>query len=91
MEVRIQSDHLDFPEDHIFNEWARLYYEGGDKIGRTFAIACGHMMKDTMKAAGFVDVTEIKLKAPCHAAQRPKAEAGRTSFLHDAGPESRGF
>jgi hypothetical protein len=66
MEVKIQSDHHDFPEDHVFNEWARFHDEGGERMGRTFAIACGHMMKDTMQAAGFVDVTEIKLKVPCH-------------------------
>jgi hypothetical protein len=23
-------------------------------------------MKDTMQAAGFVDITEVKLKVPCH-------------------------
>lgn len=67
MEVKIQSDHVQFPEDHIFNEWAKCFYEGFDKIGRTMSIGCGHMMKNAMEAAGFVDVTEIKFKTPCHA------------------------
>ncbi|KXX81535.1 Demethylmenaquinone methyltransferase [Madurella mycetomatis] len=66
-EVRIQSDHVDFPEDHIFNEITRYYYEDFEKMGRTFGIARGHRMKEAMEAAGFVDITEIKFKTPCHA------------------------
>ncbi|KAJ9136884.1 Demethylmenaquinone methyltransferase [Pleurostoma richardsiae] len=73
MDVKVQSDHRDFPEDHIFNEWGRMYYEAGEKMGRTFAISCGHTMRDTMAAAGFVDVTEVKLKVPCHAWPRDPA------------------
>lgn len=67
MDVKVQSDHVHFPEDHIFNEWGKFYYEAGDKRGRTFKISCDHMMRDNMEAAGFVDITEIKLKVPCHA------------------------
>jgi hypothetical protein len=67
MDVKIQSDHVYFPEDHIFNEWGRLYYKAGEKMGKTFAISCGHTMKETMEKVGFVDVEEVKFKVPCHA------------------------
>ncbi|OTB08522.1 hypothetical protein M426DRAFT_317146 [Hypoxylon sp. CI-4A] len=66
MDVRIQSDHVAFGDDHIFEEWGRAFIEGGEKNGRTFGICRDHRMKETMEAAGFVDVTEVKLKAPTH-------------------------
>lgn len=67
MAIRIQSDHVDFPEHHILNEMAKFYYKDFEKMGRTFGITCGHRLKNAMEAAGFVDVTEIKFKTPCHA------------------------
>ncbi|KAF5004219.1 hypothetical protein FDECE_9276 [Fusarium decemcellulare] len=66
MEVRIESDHVDFGEDHIFNRWAELFYEGGEKMGRSFAVCQGHTMRDNLEAAGFVDIVEKKVKAPIH-------------------------
>lgn len=72
MDVKVESDHVDFPDDHIFNEWGRLYYEAGERSGRTFAISCGHTMRDTMEKVGFVDVQEVKLKVPCHAWPRDR-------------------
>lgn len=66
MNVRLESDHVEIPADHVFNKWAELFYEGGDKMGRSFAIACDHRMRDHMEAAGFVDIVERKIKAPCH-------------------------
>ncbi|KAI2463452.1 S-adenosyl-L-methionine-dependent methyltransferase [Annulohypoxylon bovei var. microspora] len=66
MDVRVQTDHVAIPDDHIFEEWGRAFIDSGVKNGRTFGISHGHMMRDTMIAAGFVDVTEVKLKAPCH-------------------------
>ncbi|OTA86524.1 hypothetical protein M434DRAFT_399861 [Hypoxylon sp. CO27-5] len=66
MDVRVQSDHVAIPEDHVFEEWGRVFVESAEKNGRTFRISHDHMMRDNMIAAGFVDVTEVKLKAPCH-------------------------
>ncbi|ROT39062.1 S-adenosyl-L-methionine-dependent methyltransferase [Sodiomyces alkalinus F11] len=66
MEVKIESDHVRFPEDHIFNRWAALLYQAGEKMGRSFALAQGHTMKEAMERAGFVDVAEQKCKAPLH-------------------------
>ncbi|KAH6898135.1 S-adenosyl-L-methionine-dependent methyltransferase [Thelonectria olida] len=65
-DVKLQSDHADLPADHIFNRWADLFYEGGEKMGRSFAVTKGHTMRDGLVAAGFVDVVEKKVKAPMH-------------------------
>lgn len=66
MGVKIESDHVDFPADHIFNRWAKVFYEGGDKMGRSFAVTEGHTMRDNLEKAGFVDIVEKKFKAPVH-------------------------
>ncbi|CAM1505131.1 Fc.00g107680.m01.CDS01 [Cosmosporella sp. VM-42] len=66
MDVRIVSDHVDIPDDHVFNRWADLFYQGGEKMGRTFACSVGHTMRDNMEAAGFVDIVEKKIKTPIH-------------------------
>ncbi|KAK7423261.1 hypothetical protein QQZ08_009157 [Neonectria magnoliae] len=66
MGVKLQSDHVQFPEDHVFNELSSLVYEAGEKTGRTFRICEGHTMKEYMEEAGFVDVVEKKFKAPLH-------------------------
>lgn len=77
-EVKIESDHVAIPPDHVFNTWADLFYQGGDKMGRSFAIAGGHTMKELMEAAGFIDVHEKKIKMPMHGWPRNKT-------LRDAG------
>ncbi|KPM40552.1 hypothetical protein AK830_g5992 [Neonectria ditissima] len=66
MDVKLQSDHVHFPEDHVFNELSSLVYEAGELTGRTFHISAGHTMKQYMEEAGFVDVVEKKFKAPLH-------------------------
>lgn len=66
MDVKIESDHVQLPDGHIFNRWARLFYEGGEKMGRPFSISQGSQMKQYMEEAGFVDVVEKKIKAPLH-------------------------
>ncbi|KAM0277646.1 hypothetical protein ACHAQH_005674 [Verticillium albo-atrum] len=66
MDVKIESDHIDFPETHIFNRWADLVYEAGNKIGRSFGLAQGHTMKENLEQAGFIDVAEKKVKVPLH-------------------------
>lgn len=71
-ECRLETDHAKLPADHVFNQWADLFYAGGDKMGRTFAIARGHDMKELMENAGFVDVVEKKIKMPMHGWARDK-------------------
>lgn len=66
MDCQLDSDHVALPADHIFHRWAQLFYQGGEKMGRTFAISKGHTMRDGLEAAGFVDIEERRLKAPMH-------------------------
>jgi SAM-dependent methyltransferase len=66
METRIASDHKTFPKDHVFNQWADLIYAGGERTGRSFDICQGNNMKQYMEGAGFVNVVEVKMKAPLH-------------------------
>ncbi|KAF9761186.1 hypothetical protein IL306_003924 [Fusarium sp. DS 682] len=66
MDVKIQSDHVKLPPEHVFNVWADVFYQAGEKMGRSFDICKGHKMRDNLKAAGFVDIVEKKIKAPIH-------------------------
>jgi SAM-dependent methyltransferase len=66
MDLKVQSDHVDIPADHVFNKWAELFYSAGDKIGRSFAVANNHFMRDLMIKVGFVDVVEKQVKVPLH-------------------------
>ncbi|CVK88215.1 related to methyltransferase [Fusarium mangiferae] len=66
MDVKLQSDHVKLPPDHVFNTWADAFYTAGEKMGRSFAVSKGHTMRDNLKAAGFVDIVEKKIKAPMH-------------------------
>lgn len=75
MDVKLQSDHVKLPPDHVFNVWADAFYTAGEKMGRPFDICKGHTMRDNLKAAGFVDIVEKKIKAPMHlwpSDERPK-------------------
>lgn len=65
-EVRIESDHVILPKDHVWNQWADLFHKVGEITGRSFGIAAGHTMKELMEEAGFVDVVEKKIKMPMH-------------------------
>ncbi|MBE3044560.1 class I SAM-dependent methyltransferase [Candidatus Bathyarchaeota archaeon] len=66
IDVYIHSDHVDIPEDHIFNTWGDVFRQAGEKMGKSFFIAQGHNMRDYVEEAGFVDVVEKKIKVPAH-------------------------
>ncbi|CZS73578.1 unnamed protein product [Fusarium graminearum] len=42
-------------ENETFRQWAQLFYDAGDKIGRTFNITNG-LMQDSARDAGFEDI-----------------------------------
>ncbi|KAF7551167.1 hypothetical protein G7Z17_g5200 [Cylindrodendrum hubeiense] len=92
MGVRIESDHVDIPPNHVFNRWADLFYEGGEKMGRSFTVSQGHTMRDNMEAAGFVDIVEKKVKAPMHGWPRdPKLQQAGLLFLLALDESIEGF
>ena len=83
-DVMMQSDHVEFPADHIFKQWGQAFYDVGDRSGRTFSLCCGHTMRENIERAGFVDVQEVKLKMPCHGWPRDRRlqQAGLLSLIH---------
>jgi SAM-dependent methyltransferase len=64
MDVWPQSDHVPIGPGHPYRRWGELYYEAGERTGRTFRIGTEHYMRDAMVAAGFVDVHEVQMKVP---------------------------
>ncbi|EXM21537.1 hypothetical protein ACKLNR_015266 [Fusarium oxysporum f. sp. zingiberi] len=42
-------------ENETFKQWAQLFYDAGDKIGRTFKVTDG-IMQDSAREAGFEDI-----------------------------------
>lgn len=66
MDVQVRSDHVDIPRDHVFNKWAQIFRDGGEKLGRSFDVIEGHNMKSYIEKAGFTDVVEEKIKVPLH-------------------------
>jgi ubiquinone/menaquinone biosynthesis C-methylase UbiE len=88
MDVLIKSDHVNFPEDHIFNRYAKLIYEAGERTGRSFAFAQDHIMKDHLEAAGFVDIVEEKRKLPLHSWPKDPKLRDVGTYLQTAFDES---
>lgn len=88
MDTLIESDHVQFPPGHIFQRVADLTYKAGDMVGRSFKLAKGHTMRDALEAAGFVDVVEVKRKAPLHSWPRDKKLKDVGTYLQTAFDES---
>ncbi|KAF7557744.1 hypothetical protein G7Z17_g368 [Cylindrodendrum hubeiense] len=64
--------HSDLPEirddpDHVFKQWAKVFLEAMDRIGKTGRIAMGSNMRKHMEKAGFVDIVEKSFQVPCGA------------------------
>ncbi|KAF7555191.1 hypothetical protein G7Z17_g2356 [Cylindrodendrum hubeiense] len=64
-DIECQSDNsaVKVDNDHIFKQWARLFYDVGDKIGRTFKVN-DSIMKQSAQEAGFTSLTHNKFKVP---------------------------
>jgi hypothetical protein len=50
--------------EQVFKHWCELFWQAGDKIGRTFRIARDGTMQRLMEEAGFVDVRHRVWKVP---------------------------
>lgn len=49
---------------HIFHDWCQLFWEAGDRLGRTFKITLDGRQERYAREAGFVDVVHNQWKAP---------------------------
>lgn len=66
VDVYPRSDHVYYPDNHIFHRWAKLFRESGERLGKSFCVAEGHTMRDNLDSAGFVGIVEKKFKMPMH-------------------------
>lgn len=64
IETRSENPRVASDPDHIFKRWCRLFWDAGDKLGRTFQIARDGRMERYAKEAGFVDVVHRQWKVP---------------------------
>ncbi|RYP40332.1 hypothetical protein DL767_001789 [Monosporascus sp. MG133] len=62
IEMRSEDPNLEIGEDHIFKQWAQVFYGAGDKLGRTFRVT--ENMKSWAHDAGFTGVVHKKFKVP---------------------------
>ncbi|KAJ0161769.1 hypothetical protein CTA2_5635 [Colletotrichum tanaceti] len=68
-QVRSENSVVEDDPDHVFKRWAPLFWEAGDKTGRTFRVAQDDgrnptLMETCMEKAGFVDIVHEKRKIP---------------------------
>ncbi|PGH28423.1 hypothetical protein GX50_08839 [[Emmonsia] crescens] len=81
--VWLQTDDGSIPEDekHAMNIWMREFRAVGERLGKTTTII--ETQREEMEKAGFVDVTETKLKMPLGPWPKDKAlkEVGKFYYL----------
>lgn len=63
IELRCDNPDVQFDDNHIYKQWARLFYDAGDKIGREFRFSDENMLKYA-RDAGFTDIVHRKFKVP---------------------------
>jgi hypothetical protein len=64
IETRSENPRIHNDPNHIFKKWCKLFWEAGDKTGRSFSIARDGQMQKYIEEAGFVDVQHRWWKVP---------------------------
>lgn len=64
LETRSENPKIANDGSHVFKQWCQLFWDAGDKIGRTFKIARDGQMEKLMHETGFVDVVHKEWKVP---------------------------
>ncbi|KAK4450843.1 S-adenosyl-L-methionine-dependent methyltransferase [Podospora aff. communis PSN243] len=64
IETRSENPRIREDPNHIFKKWCKLFWEAGDKTGRSFRIARDGQMQKYIEEAGFVDVQHRWWKVP---------------------------
>lgn len=62
--TRSQTFSVNNDPDHVYKQWARLMFEAGDRMGKTFRQHEDHGIRKNLEAAGYVDIVEQKFKVP---------------------------
>ncbi|KAH6869390.1 S-adenosyl-L-methionine-dependent methyltransferase [Thelonectria olida] len=63
IELRCDNTNIKVDEKHIFKQWAQLFYDAGDKLGRTFKLADGSL-EIFAGSVGFINITPKRFKVP---------------------------
>lgn len=63
IELRCDNPAVPSGENHVFNQWAKLFYTAGDKIGQEFRVDEGRLL-GYAQGAGFQGVVYKKFKLP---------------------------
>ncbi|RYO96507.1 hypothetical protein DL765_011596 [Monosporascus sp. GIB2] len=63
IELRCDNPDVKFDDNHVFRQWAKLFYDAGDKIGRTFRFNEENMVKYA-RDAGFTEIIHKKFTIP---------------------------
>ncbi|KAJ9131284.1 Methyltransferase [Pleurostoma richardsiae] len=63
IELRCDNPEVEVDDKHIYRQWAQLFYDVGDKLGRTFKFVDGTMEK-WAREAGFTDIVYKKFNIP---------------------------
>lgn len=64
LETRSENSQIPEKDAELFKRWRDLFWNAGDKIGRTFKIARDGQMEKLAKEVGFVDVVHKQWKVP---------------------------
>ncbi|KAK7413856.1 hypothetical protein QQX98_007273 [Neonectria punicea] len=75
-----QPEHFDFIHIRIFKQWAQLFYDAGDKLGRTFRFSDGSMQQNAVDA-GFTEIVHKTFKLPMNPWPRDKKLKELGSFV----------
>ncbi|KAK7427003.1 hypothetical protein QQZ08_006430 [Neonectria magnoliae] len=81
-DIEICSDNpeVKIDENHIFKQWAQLFYDAGDKLGRTFRFSDGSMQQNAVDA-GFTGIVHKTYKLPVNPWPRDKKLKELGSFV----------
>jgi ubiquinone/menaquinone biosynthesis C-methylase UbiE len=65
--ILLRSDDPSIAEDpeHIFVQWAEIFYQAADRLGKTLKIGLDGRMQRAMEEAGFTDIVVKEHKLPC--------------------------
>lgn len=67
MNITLHSDTPEIRDDpeHIFKQWANVFFEAMDRIGKTGRIGMSGNMRKHMDEVGFVEIVEKTYQVPC--------------------------
>ena len=65
--ILLRSDEPSVNDDpeHIFKQWADVFYQAADRLGKTIKIGMDGRMRRYMEEAGFEDIVVTDHKLPC--------------------------